>query len=67
MQQFLSALRTCSWIKLLGTPYIKPLACSGLCMWINSGVHTQLCISGKLFLILTLVASQQWPGFLRVG
>lgn len=66
-QKSLSALRTFFfWMELLGTPCIKPLARSGLCIWISSGVLTQLCISGKLLLILILVASQQWPGFLRV-
>lgn len=58
-QRFWSALRACSWP---GTPSTKPPARSDPCVRISSCASLQ-----KLVLILTLVASQQWPGFLRVG
>lgn len=47
-QKFLSALWACSWLELLGTPSIKPLARRALCVRITGAEHTQLCLSGKI-------------------
>lgn len=73
-QNFPSVLWACSWLELLGTPRIKSLAGSACGMRMKSAVWggRALCTHSwahleKLFLILSLVASQLWPGSLRVG
>lgn len=73
-QNFPSVLWACSWLELLGTPSIKPLAGSACGVRMKSDVWggRALCTHSwahleKLFLILSLVASQLWPGSSRVG
>lgn len=73
-QNFPSALWACSWLELLGTPSVKPLAGSTCGVRMRSAVWggRALCTHSwahleKLFLILSLVASQLWPGSLRGG